>query len=218
MEVNDATIAPELHLPAGSSPSEQHPRRVIRIPARYQDIQPEPSAPLPPEPGSPQHPIIRRVILRVRDSLRTATNSFGLLREYMYRPSYDPEARLSPEDLVNPSVTAPGDREKAHSNDRRPPPPWPFANMSIFRILNWMNSGSNQKSEGEVQSLLDNVISSPDFHAEEVAGVKIRCKNKQLDKAWVPNSPTPFLADDWKEVSVDITIPTLHCLSLHTPH
>jgi hypothetical protein len=80
--------------------------------------------------------------------------------------------------------------------------------MSIFRILNWMNSGSNQKSEGEVQSLLDDVISSPDFHAEEVAGVKIRRENKRLDEARVPNSPTPFSADDWKEVSVDITIPT----------
>jgi hypothetical protein len=73
-------------------------KRDIRLPRKYRDIQPEPSAPLPPPPPVPEppEPAIRRVILHVRDSIRTVANTFGLLREYMYRPSYDPDAHVSP--------------------------------------------------------------------------------------------------------------------------
>jgi Plavaka transposase len=215
-ELNDnvaATIAPEIYLPAEPTPSLAKPRRVIRIPARYRDIQPEPSIPFPLQPAAqepPQYPVIRRVILRLRDTLRTAANSFGVLREYMYRPSYDPEAYISPEDLANPTVSTKDNGEKKYFDDQPPPPPppWPFANMSVFSIVNWMNTGSTQKSEGEVQRLLDDVIGSQDFRVEDLAGVKIRRENKRLDDARLPGESTPFSGDDWKEVSVDINIPT----------
>ncbi|KIM76448.1 hypothetical protein PILCRDRAFT_826227 [Piloderma croceum F 1598] len=39
--------------------------------------------------------------LHVRDSVRTALNRFGLLREYPRRPSYDPDASLRSKDFAN---------------------------------------------------------------------------------------------------------------------
>ena len=66
------------------------PQRHYRLPARYEDIPPEGPAPLPPRSLSPAHTIICRVVLHVRDTLRTGLNRFGLLREYLHRPSYDP--------------------------------------------------------------------------------------------------------------------------------
>ena len=62
------------------------PQRTYRLPARYDDIQPVRSAPLPPPtslpPVAPGSYALPRVILHVRDSMCTKSNEFGLLREY----------------------------------------------------------------------------------------------------------------------------------------
>jgi hypothetical protein len=181
MIADDSDLQSQPH-PNPSSPHHAgRPKRDIWLPRRYWDIQPEPSAPLPPPVPEPPQPTIRRVILHVRDSIRTAANAFGLLREYMYRPSYDPDAHVSPEDLVNPAVFAQSGNPE--NTGEQPSPPWPFANMSIFRLMNWMNSGSTQKSEGEVKRLVENVLCAPDFRVGDLAGFKIGRENKRLDKA-----------------------------------
>jgi hypothetical protein len=120
------------------------PQRWYRVPARYNDVPPEGPAPLiqTPEPEVPAPPLIRRVILHVRDRLRTGMNRFGLLREYPHRPSYDPDFFVPLEDLAdNPALTP---------ADRTPPPelasfapPWPFKNMSIYLLMEWMTTGNN---------------------------------------------------------------------------
>jgi hypothetical protein len=89
--------------------------------------------------------------------MRTACNRFGIFREYPHRPSYDPDHLVQPEDLANVSVCPPDVEVMDLESWEQPPPPWPFANMSIYRLMNWANTGSNSKSEGEVTRLVDEV-------------------------------------------------------------
>src|ERR1700719_2805045 len=62
------------------------PKRNYRLPARYEDVNPEPLRPLEEEDEQPTAAALPRLRLIVRNRLLTAPNSFGLLREYLYRP------------------------------------------------------------------------------------------------------------------------------------
>jgi hypothetical protein len=184
-------------------------RVASRLPKRYRDIQP--AAPTPvPQPPSAQRSIIRRVILHVRDLMRTMANVFGLLREYHHRPSYDPDENITPEDLANfgtgdGSATS---TSEEHIHSSHPPPPWPFENMTKFLLMNWVNSGSAQKTEAEITRLGREVLSSPDFKLEELQSFDAHRENQRMDQAIAAmESKTPFSRDGWQEVKVDIQIP-----------
>ena len=175
-------------------------RRIRRQPARFRDILPEPPAPAPsvPTPG-PQLPA---VYLMVTNPLVTALNAFGLFRNYLFHPSYDPDSVVDPSDLSNlgPSVPPPS----VELNETSPKPPWPFPNMSIWRIMEWMNTGSRSKSEAEVDRLVHGVINTPDFRAEDLQGFGARRENIRLDTA---NKKGP-LDDGFHVASVTIEVPT----------
>ena len=85
--VSVVTMPPDL-LPS-TPPLTQagRPVRNYRRPRRFDDVPPDPPASIEPPP--PILNIVRRVILHVRDSFRTGVNQFGILREYLHRPSYD---------------------------------------------------------------------------------------------------------------------------------
>jgi len=53
--------------------------------------------PVPLETAAVQH-----VTLIVRNRFQTDPNTFGLWKEYLYQPSYDPDAFILPEDLYHP--------------------------------------------------------------------------------------------------------------------
>ncbi|KAH9955651.1 hypothetical protein BC827DRAFT_1271560 [Russula dissimulans] len=71
-----------------------HPQRVHHLPARYQDIYPEPPTPAASESASAP-----------TNQFCTAPNAFGLWKEYLYWPSYDPDAFISPGDLYHPHAS-----------------------------------------------------------------------------------------------------------------
>ena len=131
------------------------PLRHYRLPARYQDLLPDGPAParttnrLPPvAPGSTALP---RVILHVRDQMRTDINRFGLLREYPDRPSHDPDSTVCFEDLSDYyKVWTPQNWLETPPKSSHPPPPWLFENMLTYLLMDWMMTGSNLKSVGEV--------------------------------------------------------------------
>ncbi|KAF8145659.1 hypothetical protein K438DRAFT_1424599, partial [Mycena galopus ATCC 62051] len=145
------------------------------------------------------------VILHVHDTMRSVCNRFGLLREYPHRPSYDPDSLLKPEDLANVHVPPPPEEPSDDPPAAFLDPPWPFRNMSIYRLMHWANSGSNSKSEGEVTRLVSEVISADDFRAEDLANFSANRENKVLD---VSNKAGDSTDDGWKEASVDIDIPS----------
>jgi hypothetical protein len=184
------------------------PMRAYRVPARYEDIQPEGPAPLPPAPSlppmAPGSSVLPRVILHVRDFMRTVKNRFGLLREYRHRPSYDPDCSIPEDELSNHHTAQPTKINHGKSH----PPPWPFRNMSIYLLMEWMITGGNQKSIAEVDRLAKDVLGSKEFRLEDIANFSARNENKRFDSAEQHDSGSPFLEDGWVERSVCIRIPT----------
>jgi hypothetical protein len=181
------------------------PGRHYRLPKRYEDLPPEPPAPLPPPPPAPA---LRRVILHVRDTVRTALNRFGLLREYPRRPSYDPDASLGSEDLAN--WDAPPHCEPAIPNSEGLSflPPWPFKTMSIYLFMEWLNSGSNLKSVGEADRLVNGVLRHQEFKASDFDGFSARRENRRFDQVEADTAGAPFGGDGWTTSTVHISVPT----------
>ena len=218
MEVDPTIGDPEFHIPGAyleesssgqllasmavdtaATPTEPtvQPQRTRQAPARFRDILPEPL--LAPVPQSR----LPTVYLMVTDPLTTISNNFGLLRQYLFHPSHDPDALVDPSDLSNftahtPSPPPSRPKETNHS------PPWPFANMSIWRLMRWMNTGSSSKSEGEVDRLVNDVLSAPDFHAEDLHNFNAHRGNSHLDAA---DKATP-LEDNFQVASISIEVPT----------
>lgn len=85
------------------------------------------------------------------------------------------------------------------------PPPYPFPNMSVYRLMSWMNSGSNKKSETEVARLVKEVIMAEDFDRKNLEDFSVRKSLRQMDND--PGSKAKF-PDDWIQASVTIKIPT----------
>ena len=172
-----------------------------RIPAHYEDIQPEGPAPLPPAPSlppvAPGSYALPRVILHVRDSMHTVKNCFGLFREYHHRPSYDPDHSVQEDELSNhatkPADTIPTSQRESH------PPPWPFQNMSIYLLMEWMITGGNQKSISEVDRLAKDVLCSKEFRLDDIADFSARKENQRFDKLAEQHEGSPFLGDGWVE-------------------
>jgi hypothetical protein len=133
--------------------------------------------------------------------MQTACNRFGIFRKYAHRPSYDPDHFIKPEDLANVSIR-PADiaPDEVPESQEQPPPPWPFKNMSTYRLMNWANTGSNSKSEGEVTRLVAEVINAPDFDPADFIGFNAHRENKVFDNAEMAAKVAnePWMKDGWK--------------------
>jgi Plavaka transposase len=181
-----------------------------RIPATYDDVHPEGPAPLTPihDPVAPPMPSICRVILHVRDCLRTGVNRFNLLREYLYRPSYDPDHVVSLNELSDYSTRRAV--ENKGDTDQPSNAPWPFKNSSIYLLMEWMITGSNKKSIGEVDRLVKDVLCAKEFRVEDLHGFSAQRENQRLDDCSTDpvDSKLPLGGDGWIESDVTISVPT----------
>jgi hypothetical protein len=183
------------------------PRRNYRLPRRFEDEQPEAPAPVPlltPELTPEPVPAITPPT-SLLDNIRTGLNRFRLFREYPYRPSYDPDSRVAPEDLADCPASDPPD--VTGINVPTHDPPWPFANMSIYRFMEWLTTGSTQKSIAEADRIANEVIGAPDFKAEDLANFRTRKQYQRLDLSELPSSDNPFSSDTWTESTVHISVP-----------
>lgn len=184
------------------------PQRSYRLPARYRDVPPEgPALVIPSLPAvAPGSYAIPPSIHRILDPLRTTTNRFGLLREYPYRPSFDPDASITIKDLSNYASPTPIDNAPTTNTSISSPPPWPFKNMTVYLLMEWMITGSNQKSIGEVDRLAS-MVTSPDFNVDELAGFNAHTASRTLDQSENQDGKGPYVGDAWCETAVDISIP-----------
>ena len=179
------------------------PRRNYRLPRRFQDFLPEPASPAESES---EVGTIRRVTLIVRDRLVTIANSFGIWRDYPRRPTRDPDASLSIRDLAeNPPQISPP------SYPAPPEPPvsltqlyWPFANVTIYRVMQWLNNGNTTKSEAQMNEFVKNVILAPDFAQDHLVKFDAHSENIRLDNA-MAKSP---MHEQFTESKVDILVPS----------
>ena len=209
MDTGLAIGDPDVHIPGAyvedtpTAPEEpamrtSRTRRTRQAPAQFRDILPEPPIPVP----TPQSQL-PTVYLMVTNPLKTAANSFGLFRQYLFHPSHDPDSFVNPSDLSNLAAHAPLPLPPI-SKDASRDPPWPFANMSVWRLMHWMNTGSKSKSEGEVDRLVDGVLNAPDFHTGDLGNFRAHRENSHLDMA----DKTSHLEDSFQVTSITIEVPT----------
>ena len=121
------------------------------------------------------------VILHVFNTIHTSFNSFGIVRDYRHRPSHDPDLFVSVDQL-----------SKSHDEEAPVPipstphilplPPWPWKNMSIWRIMTWMMTRTKQKSEAEVTRLA-NMLQADDFDPHDLQGFNAHTKMKHFDRS-----------------------------------
>jgi hypothetical protein len=164
------------------------PKRSSRLPARFRDTLPTPLVPVPPVYPIPDPQSIgsqiKRVTLIVRDRLVTMANIFGIWRDYSRRPSYDLDTVVYPDELSNLHTNiSHDDINSSPSLCSAPSPPWPFANMTIWRLMTWMNSGSAAKSEKEINRLAETIRDAGGFPAADLEGFNAHRENQRFDAA-----------------------------------
>ncbi|KAF7974699.1 hypothetical protein HWV62_11479 [Athelia sp. TMB] len=181
-------------------------RRNYRLPARYRDDLPPCPIPLPPiAPGSSALP---QVIHHIQDVFKTISNSYGLSREYPYRPTYDPESAIPNDHLSTYYAKFQPEPTTELSAPVNHAPFWPFKNMTSWLMMHWANTGSQSKSEAEMDRLAQTVFSHPEFNVADAANFSARREGAALDKSDDQNAgAAPFLADGWMESHIDISVP-----------
>ncbi|KAJ3979493.1 hypothetical protein F5890DRAFT_1478491, partial [Lentinula detonsa] len=150
--------------------------RASRMPRRFRDELPQaqPAVVAGPTPEEAPQTLIRRVTLIIRDQLKTAANPFGLIRHYLHRPSYDPDAIVPINELCNRrerfNVPEGSEGEIVDAEPEDHQAPWPFSNMSTWRLMSWANSGGRTKSELETTRLVNDVLLQEDFDPTDLKG------------------------------------------------
>ena len=130
--------------------------------ARFLDVPPEPQEPaVEPIAPSPAPRNLPRVILIVRDKVRTAVNRFGLLREFLHRPTHDPEALATLESLSN--LAASSSSPASTSSPSSHPAYYPHKNITEHLIMNWKDNGNPNKSMSEVDRFVRDVWLHPEI-------------------------------------------------------
>jgi hypothetical protein len=124
---------------------------------------------------------------------------FGLWKEYLYRPSYDPDASVAPEDLYR-SHTSILDVTNGCENDESSL----YSNKTVELVMDWQNTGSSVKSNEEVNRLVHNVVLHPDFDPDDLQDFNATRANQKADAA---EEKSPFL-QSFQEVDVDIEVPS----------
>ncbi|CAK5267103.1 unnamed protein product [Mycena citricolor] len=186
------------------------PARTVRRPARFRDEIPDQLPPAPQigtagEEHEEEEPelAIRRVTLLVRDRFTTAVNKFGLYREYLHRPTYDPDALVDLEQLANKpklleTPPVPGSTDRTHNV----PPVYESEKL----LFGWNDNGNVQKSDGELEALVHDVIQQPGFDpAEFKRNWRTSDARARLDKSFEKDNP---LLRDFEARTVKIEVPS----------
>lgn len=198
--INHSRLLEEAVLPMGRIPG-----CLVDIEPSRDDLNHSNGADIPSNQTVSQIPAqtrIRRVLLTLRDTLQTTFNSFGLCRHYPRRPSFEPDQLIS-SSLLSRTAPTPG-------TDSDSPqvlaPPYPFPNMTIYRLLSWMNSGSNMVSESKVSQLVRDVLLAEEYDPKHLENFSVRRSLRELDMDESRKRVT--FPDDWVQTDVTISIPT----------
>lgn len=222
LSAQEEHIHPMPPSPATRPPS---PLRIrIRRPRQVQDDLPEALPPLEDSDDDddnsddgeyhgvgPALGLVRRVVLIVRDGLTTAVNSLGLYRTYLHRPTFDPDRFIPPEDLakstierneflpeVDQSDSSDGEGDYLHENP------------TFGLLAEWQITGSNKKSNAEMDRLVNTVFADPNFSLEDARKFKAQRVANEIDKNQEKakeSSHNSFL-DRFMEASVPIDVPS----------
>ena len=137
--------------------------------------------------------------LIVRNPFQTAPNSFGLWKEYLYRPSYDPDAFISPEDLYrsDTSATIP---DKGRTIEAAPKSV--YSNKTTELLLDWQSSGSSKKSNNEVTRLVHSIMHHTEFKLDDLRNFNATRKHQKA------NAAEKKFKQSFHHTSVNIDVPS----------
>ncbi|PPR03767.1 hypothetical protein CVT24_007510 [Panaeolus cyanescens] len=189
-------------------------------PPVYEPSIPEPPAsePLPP-PVIASEPLPPPVI----GTYATELNEFNMFRVYPTLPTHEVDENKDINNLcdapglAHTTIVSEQSRQQA-SGLLRPGPQMetststntnifaPFLNATIYRLFKWFYSGSNMKSSGEVQRLVDDVINQPDFQPSHLHNFSTQREFARIDAYGEEGSPFSSQAG-WKTSSVTIHLP-----------
>jgi hypothetical protein len=122
-------------------------------------------------------------------------NAFGLWRQYLHRPTFDPDGVVLPADL-----SAATGRLETQS---RVEVTTSSKNTTVELLLQWQNTGSELKSNGELNRLV-NVLRHPNFSVEDLGGFDATRENRRQDQE---DEKSPALKG-FQETSVKIDVPS----------
>ena len=152
----------------------------------------------------PEIAVIPRVLrLIVWNQFQTRLNAFGLWKDYLYRPSQDPDTIIMAEDLYCPGPNTSMDSTidlGLHETEV----PSPYKNKSIKLVIDWQNSGSCAKSNEEINRLVHDVLHHPDFHLEELEHFNVAYKNHKVDVADSEENPSFLLSFMHTNISINM--------------
>ena len=224
MEVEEPQSEPPTPTATQSRP-EVLPTRSGRrrfLPERFHDFVPSLRSAVPhvPEPIRDPTPLPETHLRSPSPSIvpeavvfTTECDEFGLFREYRTFPTTDPEAEQVLDDLYDiPGAPAPPGRSSSWWNTigvtfnaAQENIYHPFLNVTVFRLMNWFYNGSNQKSVGELNHLVHNVILQDDFDVNHLKDFSAARELRRLD---VPDEEAVFSAETgWKQSSVKVRLP-----------
>ncbi|KAJ2924212.1 hypothetical protein H1R20_g12890, partial [Candolleomyces eurysporus] len=178
--------------PPSLPPKPPSPLRIrIRRPRPVQDDLPEVLPPLKPDSDSDVKEsedenvvstpgLLRRVVLIVRDGLTTAANTLGLYRTYLHRPTFDPDHFVPPHDLAKSTVEQNDFLPDVESSDEEGE--YLHKNRTFSLLSEWQFTGSNEKSNAEMDRLVNNVFSDPNFDLEDARRFKAQRVANEIDK------------------------------------
>ena len=202
------------------------PTSTSRVPHTRIPHMPPPPQPqkvlIPPRPSPPSS-----TVTSVSDeepeqgtdsTFTTEPDEFGLFRVYPRKPYREPDNEVTLDDICEDAARAPSDNSDSRRwwkgfnpdmDDEQATPMHPFAPLSSptsFRILNWFYGGSRQKSQAELNSLLENVLRAEDFSLDEVGNFKLAHEMALLDSVDDPSAP--FANENiWKKSTIRIPLP-----------
>ena len=180
------------------------PRRRHQLPARYRDNLPEPApirVTMPTEEQSTPLAPLHRIQLIVRDTIRTVANTFGLWREYPHRPSFDPDSFVPSYDLATVGEAQTDIEETSGPGCSVPST---SKNPTADLLLDWQNTGSELKSNGEINRLVQDVLRHPDFSVKDLDGFDAACENQR----WNERDEKSPEQKGFQETTVKIDVPS----------
>jgi hypothetical protein len=120
----------------------------------------------------------------------------------MYRPSYDPDAFISAEDLFRPhlsSIVPQADDEVKHLE-----PSTIYSSKSAELLLDWQTTGGSAKSDEEVTRLVRAVLLHPEFEVNTLQSFNATYENRKADAA---EERSPFLSS-FQHADLVIEVPS----------
>ncbi|KAI0744837.1 hypothetical protein C8Q76DRAFT_789312 [Earliella scabrosa] len=208
-------LLPHIPRPPKPPPPPPPPPRAKAPPATVEDA---PDEDIP----NPQPPVAMRPPAHV-----TPPNRFGVFREYAHKPQRDPEVGIPLHDFADSPAHQ---RPPPNAHERNGFCPLgvtlaqcagqaarsardvaansiaPFLNWSTFKLMEWQYSGSTTKSMGELQRLVDNVLSHSEFNPADLQGFSAQREQRRLDEHNTSGGPLRE-SDGWRELSVDLHLP-----------